>query len=133
MIIQGDILLFFEQGVCCFQCFYVVFFLVVFFQVLVKFGVFFVYFDDGVFGLFFEIWFLVVDVIEMVGNFMGNFDMGYLIGIDWYFVSVVYKNIGVLKQWVVQEVVGGQVFFLQFFLLVFEGGYMFQLFEWCNY
>ena len=65
-------------------------------------------------------------MVEPACGFARQFDVAGLVFADRHVFGLVDQDVGRLQQRVAQEAVGGQVFVLEFFLLVFVGGHAFQ-------
>ena len=81
---------------------------------------------DGSLNRLFEAWFAAIKVVKTTGDFTSQLNVGDLICTHRYLAGTVSQNIGRLQQRVAEEPIGAQVFFTQFFLLVFIGRHPFQ-------
>ena len=95
-------------------------------QFLIQLGALFPHFFRSGLGLFGKVRFTAIDVVEAARHFTGQFHMHDLILTHRNLGGAIDQDVGTLQQGITQKAIGGEVFFLEFFLLVLVGRHPFQ-------
>ncbi len=117
-IANGDILLFLEQRSRRFEGFLIALLEKASPQAAVQLGVLLAHLGDGRFSLLLEARITTIEMVEPPGDFAGDLHVGHLVRAHRHQAGPVHQDVRALEQRVPQETIGGEVLFLELFLLI---------------